>query len=99
MEGNCGIVRMVNDKSLVVLFTDMGVELELAKGWFAAFPHSGTLVPNWPEFRDVNEYVAAGPTMVKPSTSMPAIPYYNMQNTVCDEPLDDNIVCVTKEKD
>jgi len=32
------------------MFPDLNSELELARGWFATIPVSGSLVPGWPEF-------------------------------------------------
>ena len=34
------------------MFPELNSELELARGWFAAIPFSGSLVPDWPEFSD-----------------------------------------------
>ena len=48
--GNCGIVTAISERSLFVLFPELGSELELAHGWFAPIPVSGSLVPGWPEF-------------------------------------------------
>ena len=50
MPGCCGIVTEVRETSLVVMFPDLNSELELARGWFATIPVSGSLVPGWPEF-------------------------------------------------
>ena len=47
LSGSLGIVMEVSPRSLVVMFPELGVDLELARGWFAAMPVSGSLVPSW----------------------------------------------------
>ncbi len=47
LSGSLGIVMKITKKSLVVLFPEIGVDIELALGWFAPMPVSGSIVPSW----------------------------------------------------
>jgi hypothetical protein len=47
LSGSLGIVMEVLPRSLIVLFPELGIDIELAMGWFAPFPVSGSIVPSW----------------------------------------------------
>ena len=49
VSGSCGIVESIGESSLHVLFPEFGVVVELARGWFAPFPVSGSIAPSWIE--------------------------------------------------